>query len=74
MDQGTPVINVQLHGQTPTIGQRYNTWFKNKDGSDCALLRIDSYTGIYKQFFNCVLVFACDKTHNPVEMAYQIRH
>lgn len=68
----TPTTGERLHGQSPNIGQRYNTWFKNKDGSDCKLLRIDPYSGIYRQHYNCVLVFESDNCRNPVEMTYQI--
>ena len=61
----------RLYGQAPVVGERYDTWFKNRDGSDCKLIRVDPYTGIYKQDFNCVLVFECDKLNRPAEMAYQ---
>lgn len=63
-----------FRGKPLVVGEHYDTWFKNKDGSGCKLLRIDPYTGIYTQDYNCVLVFECDRLTKPAEMAYQIKH
>lgn len=67
-----PAALKRLTGQRPAVGRHYDTWFKNRDGSGCKLKRIQPYTGLYAQWFNCVLVFESDKVGNPIEMAYQI--
>lgn len=61
-----------LRGEKPTIGQRYDNFFKNKDGSNCVLIDIKPYRGAYPEFLNCVLVFHCDKHDRPAERAYQV--
>lgn len=54
------------------VGDKIPTWFSDKEDGLSTILEIKPYTGIYPQWFNCVLVLTAPRTMaRQTEMAYK---
>lgn len=56
----------------PKIGSKIHVWWECGEDNMATVLAVFPYTGLYQNFFNCVLRLSCPETKRGwLEMAYK---